>query len=55
MTHKEIVLMAIDKNNDVRDMDINRWIIWGIIQITIMTAQILDNVESMKHKAESEE
>lgn len=55
MTHKETILMDIINHNDAGDMDFNNWMMWGITQIAVMTAMILDNVENMKHKAESED
>lgn len=55
MTHKETILMDIINHNDAGDMDFNKWMMWGITQIAVMTATILDNVENMEHKAESEE
>lgn len=54
MTHKETILMDIINNNDAGNMDFNKWMMWGITQIAVMTATILDNVENMEHKAESE-
>jgi hypothetical protein len=55
MTNKETILMDIQNHNDAGDMDFNKWMMWGITQIAIMTAMILDNVENMDHKAESED
>jgi hypothetical protein len=55
MSHKDTILMDIQQHNDAHDMDFKKWMIWGITQVAIMTAMILDNVENMDHKAESEE
>lgn len=55
MTYKESILKDIQNHNDAGDMDFNKWMMWGITQIAVMTAMILDNVENMKHKAESED
>ena len=54
MSNKDIILMAIRKHNDAKDMDFKDWMMWGITQIVLMTAMILDNVENMEHKGESE-
>lgn len=54
MTNKDTILMDIQLHNDAGDMDFNKWVIWGITQIAVMTAMILDNLENMEHKAESE-
>lgn len=55
MTNKDTVIMDIQQRNDAKDMNFEKWMIWGITQVAIMTAMILDNLENMEHKAESEE
>lgn len=55
MSNKDTIIMDIQQHNDAQDMSFEKWMIWGITQISIMTAMILDNVENMEHKAESEE
>ena len=57
MTNKDTILMDIQQHNEANDMDFKKWMIWGITQIAVMTAMILDNVENMDRepKAESED
>ena len=55
MSNKDAILMDIQQRNEAKDMDFERWMMWGITQIAVMTAMILDNLENMEHKAESEE
>ena len=55
MSNKDAILKDIQQHNDAGDMDFNKWMMWGITQIAVMTAMILDNVENMEHKAESED
>lgn len=55
MSHKDTILKDIQQHNDAKDMDFNKWMMWGITQTAIMTAMILDHMENMDHKAESEE
>ena len=46
--------MDIQQHNDAKDMNFEKWMMWGITQIAIMTAMILDNLENIERKAESE-
>ena len=55
MKNKDAILMDIQQHNDIEDMTFEKWMIWGITQVAVMTAMILDNVENMKYKSESEE
>ena len=52
MTNRDTILMDIQQHNDVKGMDFEKWMIWGITQVAIMTATILDNLENIEHKAE---
>ena len=54
MSNYETIIKDIERLNDSKSMDFNQWMIWGITQTTLLTAMILDNLENMKHKAESE-
>lgn len=55
MSNKDTVLKDMQRHNDANDMDFKKWMMWGITQIAVMTAMILDNVENIEHKAESED
>ena len=55
MTNKDTILMDIQQHNDAHDMDFERWMVWGITQVAVMTAMILDNLENIEHKAERED
>ena len=48
MTNFETIIKDIERLNESKTMDFNEWMIWGITQIAIMTAMILDNVENME-------
>jgi len=50
MSNKDTILMDIQQHNDAHDMDFKKWMIWGITQITLMTAMILDNVENIERE-----
>lgn len=54
MKNKDAILMDIQQHNDTKDMTFEKWMIWGITKVAVMTAMILDNVENMKYKSESE-
>ena len=54
MSHYETIIKDIERLNDSKSMDFNQWMIWGITQITLMTAMILDNVENMEHISDEE-
>lgn len=54
MKNKDTILMDIQQHNDTEDMNFEKWMICGITQVAVMTAMILDNVENMKYKSESE-
>jgi len=54
MSNYETIIKDIERLNESKSMDFNQWMIWGITQITLLTAMILDNLENMEHKAESE-
>lgn len=53
MSNKDAILKDIQQHNYAGDMDFNKWMMWGITQIAVMTAMILDNMENMERKAES--
>lgn len=55
MSNKDTILMDIQQHNDAKDMNFEKWMMWGITQIAVMTAMILDNLENIEHKAESED
>ena len=50
MSHYETIIKDIERLNDSKSMDFNHWMIWGITQITLMTAMILDNVENIERE-----
>ncbi len=54
MTNKDKILEDIQRHNDAHDMDFKMWMMWGITQITVMTAMILDKIENIDHNTESE-
>lgn len=55
MNSKDAILKDIQQHNDAKDMDFERWMMWGITQIALMTAMILDNLENIEHKVEGGE
>jgi hypothetical protein len=48
MTNLEKIIKDIERLNESKSMDFNEWMMWGMTQITLMTAMILDNVENME-------
>ena len=48
MTNEENILADIERLNETHSMDFKQWMIWGITQIVLMTARILDNAEGRK-------
>lgn len=54
MTNKESIIKDIQKYNDAGNMNFKEWMLWGITQLAIMTAMILDNVENMEHKPKTD-
>ena len=55
MSNKDLILKDIENHNDAHDMDFKKWVMWGITQIAVMTAMILDNVENINREQISEE
>ena len=49
MTNEQTLIKDIERLNETKTMDFNSWMIWGITQIALYSARILDNVENMKH------
>lgn len=49
MTNEQTLLKDIERLNETHTMDFKQWMIWGITQVALYSARILDNVENMSH------
>ena len=55
MNNKDKIIKDIQQHNDGHGTNFEEWVLWRITQIALMTAMILDNLESVDYKAESED
>lgn len=55
MTNEQTLLKDIERLNETHTMDFKQWMIWGITQVALYSARILDNVENMNHANDRKE